>query len=424
MFRIKIPKRNQNKMNLLSVFQYIFILCLILDFRSIWLHTESLVWISRLVKLLMGLSVVAGGLARRKASVWRFSRCLLVMGFMVVYVGLWYLFDPLKSSRIITILIQLLAIIVYCMLVEDSINDTMYKYTSIVLVIAVISLFFWLFGSTLGYIRPTGYLYSAWTGNDSLKKVVSYYGIYFETQSVTFFGLTGKMVRNTAIFTEAPMASMIFSTAFLAELLMQDKLNWKRCAILMAAVLSTISTTGYMVVIAAAGLRYVFTRQGTREGHLLKLILLPTAFVTGLIILSFLIDQKLGTSSGSTRADDFIAGYKAWMNEPLLGNGYGNYDMIEKYMSYFRRNNTGFSNSPMLVLAYGGIYLFLPYGISVLTGLFRFARKRMWNRMGFYLVFLCEFIITVCPFQMLSFYLFICMARDGRKQISQSQNIL
>ena len=115
---------NQNRISLLSVFQYAFILCLILDFRSIWLHTDSLAWISRLVKLLMGVSVVAGGLARRKASVGRFSRCLLAMGLMVVYVGIWYLFDPLKSSRIITILIQLLAIIVYCMLVEDSVEDT------------------------------------------------------------------------------------------------------------------------------------------------------------------------------------------------------------------------------------------------------------------------------------------------------------
>ncbi len=414
---------NQNRISLLSVFQYAFILCLILDFRSIWLHTDSLAWISRLVKLLMGVSVVAGGLARRKASVGRFSRCLLAMGLMVVYVGIWYLFDPLKSSRIITILIQLLAIIVYCMLVEDSVEDTMYKYTSIVLVIAVISLFFWALGSTLKYIRPTGYLYTTWTGNDLPKKVTSYYGIYFETQSVTFFGLTGKMVRNTAIFTEAPMASMIFSTAFLAELLMQDKLNWKRCAILMAAVLSTISTTGYMVVIAAAGLRYVFTRQRTRGGHLLKLVLLPTAFGAGAVILSFLIGQKLGTSSGSIRVDDFAAGYKAWINAPLFGNGYGNYDTIEEHMSYFRRNNTGFSNSPMLVLVYGGIYLFFPYATSMLTGFFRFVRKKMWNKMGFYLVFLCEFIITVCPFQMLSFYLFICMARDGREQISQFQKV-
>lgn len=345
------------------------------------------------------------------------------MGLMVVYVGIWYLFDPLKSSRIITILIQLLAIVVYCILVEDSIDDTMRKYTSIVLVIAAISLFFWVLGSTLGYISPTGYLYSTWTGSDIPKKVTSYYDIYFETQSVTFFGLTGKMVRNTAIFTEAPMASMIFSTAFLAEVLMQEKLNWKRCAILMAAVLSTISTTGYMVVIVAVGLRYVLTRQGTRVGHLLKMILFPTAFVVGLVILNFLIGQKLGTSSGSTRADDFLAGYKAWINAPLFGNGYGNYDMIEKYMSYFRRSNTGFSNSPMLVLAYGGIYLFLPYVISVMVGLFRLARKQMWNKMGFYLVFLCEFIITVCPFQMLSFYLFICMARDGRKQISQLREV-
>lgn len=391
MFRIKIPGLHENKIRLLSVFQSAFILCIILDFRSIWLHTESLAWISRLVKLLMGLAVVAGALVKRGNSVWRFSRCLLAMGVISVYVGIWYVFDPLKNSRIITILFQLLVIIIYCMMVEDSASDTMRKYASIVVVIASFSLFFWLLGSILGYIKPTGYLYTTWLGKDSLKKVSSYYGIYFETQSVTFFGLTKKVIRNSAIFTEAPMASMVFSTAFAAEVLMQEKLSWKRCILLILAVLSTISTTGYIVVMITIGLKYVFTRARTKEAFLLKQLLLPLAIVMGVIILSFLISQKLGTNSGSTRVDDFIAGYKAWKNAPLFGHGYGNDEIIKKYMSSFRSANTGFSNSPMLVLAYGGIYLFFPYCISVLIGFFWFVKSGCgigWDFIWYFYLFL------------------------------------
>lgn len=298
----------------------------------------------------------------------------------------------------------------------------MHKFTNIVLIIAVVSLIFWVFGSLLGRIRSTGVLYTTWTGNDSLKKVTSYYGIYFETQSVTFFGLTAsKIVRNTAIFTEAPMASMVFGIAFLNELLIRDKLNWKRCAVLAATVISTISTTGITVLIIAIGLRYVFTKLKTKGRLSIKLIFLPMAFVVVLVALNFLLEQKLGTSSGSTRVDDFVAGYRAWMDAPLFGNGYGNSASYEKYMSSFRGNNIGFSNSPMQVLAYGGVYLFFPYYVPVVRGLVRLAKRRSWRRMAFYIVFLYAFVITVCPFQMLTFYLFISMVREtGKAGVKQT----
>lgn len=418
MLRLKKSGLLKVHVNWLSTFQYAFILCIILNFRSIWLHTDSLSGISRMVKLLMGLSVVGGVIARKSFSSRKMIRCLAVMACVALYGCVWYIADALKSSSIITILIQILAIVAYCFLVEDSVDDTMRKYSNIVLVIAAVSLFFWVFGSLLGRIQSTGSLYTTWTGNDSLKKATSYFGIYYETQSVTFFGLTvNKIVRNTAIFTEAPMASMIFGIAFLDEMLMRDKLNWKRCIILAAAVISTISTTGVTVLIIAIGLRYVFSKSRTKGRLSLKFILLPAAFVVALVALNFLLEQKMGTSSGSTRLDDFVAGYKAWMDAPFFGNGYGNSESYQRYMSAFRSNNTGFSNSPMQVLAYGGIYLFLPYCLAAVSGLVRLVKRKQWHRMAFYLVFLYAFIITICPFQMLTFYLFISMARETGRTV-------
>ncbi|ENZ13516.1 hypothetical protein HMPREF1090_02720 [[Clostridium] clostridioforme 90A8] len=415
MLRIKTSGLNKFHLNWLVIFQYAFILCVILNFRSIWLHTDSLASVGRIIKLLMGLSVVGGVIARKKFSSHRMLVCFAVMACLIVYWGIWYLADSLKSGSMITILVQFLAIVVYCLLVEDSVDDTMRKFTNIVLVIAAVSLFFWVFGSLLGRIPSTGSLYTTWTDDGSLKKVRSYYGIYFETQSGTFFGLTvNRILRNTAIFTEAPMASFVFFLAFLYELLMREKLDWKRCVILAAAVISTISTTGVSTLIIAIGLRYVFTRSKTKGGLSLKLFILPMAFVVALVALSFLLEQKLGTSSGSVRVDDFAAGYKAWMDAPLFGNGYGNTASYKQYMSSFRSHNQGFSNSLMQVLAYGGIYLFLPYCIAAFRGLFRLARGRQWIRMAFYVVFIYAFVITICPFQMLTFYLFISMARERK----------
>jgi len=416
MYRIKNSSSHKVRWNWLNFFQYAFILCVILNFRAVWLHTDSLVAVGRIIKLLMGLSVVGGVIVKGKYSPQKILSCFAVMACVIAYWSIWFLADSLKSGSMITILVQFLAIVVYCYLVEDSVNETMRKFSNIVFVIAVVSLFFWVFGSLLGRISATGSLYTTWTGSDVVRKVSSYYGIYFEMQSATFFGLTASpIIRNTAIFTEAPMASFIFSIAFLYELLMRERVGWKRCAIIAITVISTISTVGVTVLIIACGLKFVLTKSKTKGGLSLKMFILPMALVVVLVALNFLVEQKLGTNSGSVRIDDFVAGYKAWMDAPLFGNGYGNDASVQRYMSSFRSYNQGLSNSPAQILAYGGIYLFLPYCISAFRGIFRLVRSRQWIRMAFYLVVLYAFIITICPFQMLTFYLFISMAREKRK---------
>lgn len=397
------------RINILSIVQYTFIFCVILNFRSVWLHSISFELAGKIVKYLMGISVLLGVLCKRNIQLIKIRKCIIVLGITFLYGLIWYLFDSMRSGSIIVILVQLFAIIVYCLLVENSIDDTIHKYVNIVLGIAIISLVFWVSGPILGVIKPTGYIYSTWTGNDSVALYNSYYGIYFVYKAVNFFNI--KVVMNIAIFTEGPMASMIFSIAFLAEFLMQREINVKRCFILLVAVISTISTTGFTVLIIAFVLKYRFNKQDT-YGRYIKMVVMPIIIILAFLALSFLVEQKLMTTSGSTRVDDFVAGYKAWLDAPLFGNGYGNTDSFKRYMSNFRSYNKGFSNSPMEVLAFGGIYLFLPYLVA-LVGIIRLFRKRMWLRMSFYIIFFYAFVITICPFQMLTFYLFISMAREG-----------
>ncbi|MSA71137.1 O-antigen ligase family protein [Holdemania massiliensis] len=411
-------KRNRHvqcNLKLRSVFQYFFIICIILNFRSLWLHTETFSWMARFVKVLLGVSVIGGILCSKLYSAKRIFQCLVAILGIVLYVGFWYLVDPLKKGGFLAILLQLLAIVTYSILVEDSIDNTLHKFTNIVLVIALISLFFWLFGSLLKFIKPTGYIYTTWTSNSgTLKQVSSYYGIYFETQSLTFLGLTSNVIlRNTAIFTEAPMASLVFFISFIYELFLKERINIYRLILLGIAVVSTISTTGYMLMIIAITLRYFFVRSKSQKQ--LKIFILPATIIVMFFILNFLLEQKLGTGSGSIRIDDFIAGYRAWINAPLFGNGYGNLESYQKYMSSFRNNNLGISNSPMQILAFGGIYLIFPYIISILTGFTGMIKMKRWKRLSFYLLFLCSFIITICPFQMLTFYLFVCLVKESGK---------
>lgn len=363
----------------------------------------------KIVKVLLVLSVILGVLCNRKLSAIKTKRCLNAIEIAALYGIIWYMADSLKSMSIVYLMLQLLAIIIYSFLIETSIDDTLHKYTNIVIVIAVISLFFWSLGTICRIIKPTGYFYSTWSG--SLAAYKSYYGIYFEQQTASSSSIVENLIGNKAIFSEGPMVSMVFSIAFLAEFLMQRKLNVKRCFILLIAVISTLSVSGITMVILAIAFKYILSKGDNRNKIVVKILLVPIVSVIGFVVIYYLIEQKLSTNSGLTRLDDFYAGFKAWMDAPLFGNGYGNSAAFIKYMSRFRMGNTGFSNSVMQILVFGGIYLFLPY-VLALSGVVRLFRRHMYDRMLFYLIFFYGFIITVCSFQMLTLYLFISMVKE------------
>lgn len=391
-------------------FQYTFVLCMVLNFRSIWLSNEALEGVGRIIKLMMGLSVVGGFLLSDKLHGIRLQRCFFAIFSIALYLSIWYLNDMEGNRSFMSVIIQLFAIIVYCYFIEDTMEDTMHKFSNIVFVIGIASIIFWLFGSLAGIIKPTGYIYSTWTGDDTAKWVASYYGVYFETQSSDLFGMVSDSIlhRNTAIFTEAPMASFVFCMAFLSEFLMRNKINRHRVSLFILFILSTMSTTGVITLVLAFCLRYILNMDRKRRSAII--LLLPIIVVACWLVLDFFISQKLATSSGSTRADDFMAGYKAWMTAPLFGRGDKALEVIQYYMSYFRKYNLGFSNSPMLILSSGGIYLFLPYLLSTIKGIAKVIRRGQWHKMAFYFLFLFMFVITICPFQMLTFYMFVSMA--------------
>ncbi|MBR0341462.1 MAG: O-antigen ligase family protein [Oscillospiraceae bacterium] len=366
----------------------------------------------------MGVSVVSGVLLKKTIDRKIFQRCIMVLACSGLYGVFFWLIDPTHSRTIITLTIQLMAIIVYTMLVEDSFEDTMRRFSNIVIIIASISLFFWVFGSLGGYIKPNSYLYTTWSSSNVPQRINNYYNLYFENQRSLFFGLSvNRIIRNTAIFTEAPMACMIFMVAFLYEIFLNMKKSRIRTAILLIAIISTISTSGIVAVVMAFGCNYIFSKLKSNGQLTLKIIIAPLAIVVAVISINFVIEQKLGTISGSTRLDDFVAGYKAWRDSPVFGNGYGNSSAYQQYMSSFRSNNLGFSNSIMQLLAFGGLYLTIPYIVVAVKCINRLFKTKNWEKLSFYVIYIFVFIITVSPFQMLTFYLFVSMAREKIKKL-------
>lgn len=409
-----------------KTFHYLFAIAIILNTRSIWTSVEGMDWFNSFLLAFLGISLL-GCLMFTKIRKKSFFNCFIVVVAITIYLLLFWTIDQYRTNSFIRQIFTLDVVIVYCGLFG---NRTNYKklpkgtmpfwncYENLILVVACVSLFFWLTGSILDYVQPTGYVYSSWTGaGDYYKRVASYFGLYFETQT-GLSSLLGVPYRNSAIFTEAPMASLHFSMALLIELFLREKNSKVKIAILSIAIMSTVATTGYLIMILAFFAKLFFKEERKSIKIILKYVFVIGFFLIALYMLQFLLAEKMGSESGSIRLDDFSAGFQAWLDSPIIGNGYGNYDAVKKYMSSFRSYNMGYSNSPMNILAVGGLYLFVLYILPAISGIYKTITYKDWDSFTFYMLFLLIFAVTVVPFSALTYIMFVTMAVYGNRKYS------
>lgn len=281
------------------------------------------------------------------------------------------------------------------------------KYVNIMVTISVISLFFWLFGSQLHVIKPSGYLLVHWGAN---WKISSYYGLYFESQNAVMFGLDLGM-RNQGMFCEGPMYSLNLVLSIALNLFFFTKNesgNRIKQVILIITLLTTFTTTGLILLIIIYLFKYLINRQ--IKGNLSKFFAFTVVVPIGFVLAYSIFLDKSTSGSWLQRVDDFSAGMLAWLKNPILGNGWNENETVIGFMSGFR-SNTGFSNSIMMVLAQGGIVLFSLYMIPLLYTIIKSLIIRDYNMSAFVIIFILEFIFTTFAYSLLMLFFlsyFIC----------------
>lgn len=394
-----------------TCFEYLLALALILNCRSIWMAAPTMGWFSSAVLFLAGISAIGCIVCAGRYNIAKICNGIWVMLILAGWAILFLMINRINASGWIRIVAGMEMLVLYHIFCDKgyTIPNLLYKYEKLVIAICMVSLFFWFFGTFLGIIGSTGSIQSNWTGQKGVTVAVkSYYGIYYETQKINFLNKF-ILTRNTAIFTEAPMCSFHFCLAFLIELFLKRNSDRKLLWILGVGVLTTIASSGYIVIMLALFANYIIRQPRDKAYRIIKLFIIPILIITVIVVVENLIYNKMQGTSGTTRIDDFIAGYKAWMDHPLLGNGYGNEDAYIQYMtkSARRSNNYGFSNSPMQILAYGGVYMIAPYIFSIIIGITNYIKRKQWKLLSFEMLFMILFIITIVPFQLLTIYIFI-----------------
>lgn len=264
-------------------------------------------------------------------------------------------------------------------------NETWIKFVKkivdIMIVLALVSLFFYLFASTLHMISPTGYYSYDWSW---ISRVPSYYNIYFEPMPA---GLQGNFIaRNCGIYTEAPMFAFPLSIALCIQELFLKR-NIKKTVILVITIATTVSTTGYLIVLLLYMYKFIFRQDGKRP--VFQIVLACTALVAGVFAIVYFLENKSSTGSYNVRSDHLFSCLRIFAASLGSGIGFGNRE-IYSYFEYEQGLSVGFP----YVMAAGGIGCTLLFLVPILSYSCRAVKSRSYHSLAFAVLFFALFFMT------------------------------
>ena len=230
------------------------------------------------------------------------------------------------------------------------------RLCDVLVVLAPISLYYWLFGVNMRWFPPDHGIMIDWGYR---KTVVGFAGLHYAIQLDNTFFPELFIYRNSSLFAEAPMYNLWLDIALAGELFLRKRTSKFRVVLLVITILSTMSVTGmlFLCVCLALHLYRKFPQmdRGKKRATALLVMAIVPAAVVGLLS-TLLI--KSDTQSYSMRLSDYAAGVRLWLDYPIFGAGYANLNALLPYM-YSPDGVLGFSNSLTAVLGTGGVWISL-----------------------------------------------------------------
>lgn len=416
-----MKKQNTDCGTFWLIITYAAAAAMVVQCRSIWMHLRDYgPWVNRSTALVLGICLMAlafkndgekNGPGIRWSSI---KTGIIIMLYLLLFV----LLDPVNYRRVLRCGLLLCSVIIFLDSRggKEKAASLLGAFRDVVVIVAGVSVVCWFLLSLLHLIPYpwSGSVYVDWSDNGKIIWRTHFVYIYYETQ----WFITGYVARNSAIFVEGPMANYIFSLAFMTELYVQDGRGqkahrWFR-VILALAMLTTFTATGWFLMALMwimKNLPDVRRKRKSAESFREHLSQEKKAIALAVLVLVFvvlLLWNKTTTESSSIRMDDIRSGFKAWLSSPIWGVGFENTPYIARFASPWRLNNLGYSNSPVEVLAEGGLMLFIPYAWAIVRGVSKTIRSGNYAHMAFEICFLVLFAVTIIPYQYITM-LMVCM---------------
>ncbi len=384
---------------------------LILDGNSVYhslaYHDLNLQWICLAVASVVYLFVFQAEMRKD---------LLATVGLLFGYCLIYFVFKAhdVNEGTFVSILIGLpLFLLIFSELEKMQMElELFYCIEKIVLLLAVVSLFFWLFGEILNLIHPNMSVTINW---GQIRECKGFYGLKFVTNFSNSFG-KGLPI-NSGICTEGPMFCLWLCIALAIELFLKENVSKVKIILLIATIFSTLSTTGIFFISTCAAIKYVDYMKGrATTGKIVLTVLLMMLLPVALGALQQVYLLKASTSSYLIRLQDYRAGVLMWMDDPVFGSGYGRMLSLQKYVLVSKAGNVGFSNSIAAILGTGGLWMFLIYAYSIIGPLVKcdsHAKERgffmAYAFLTIFLIFYSRIIMVV--FWAFSFYWVMAMSR-------------
>ena len=397
------------KINLKSIQDVLLSLLIVIATNSIYVNTGDS---NKLIPILVLVVIVATFLELVSSKLnYNYFKIILttVLIYLVVCItNIFISFNSLSINEILFyfVIAPLMLILLMFKNFNDQLVDFLNTFVKIILIFAIVSLIFWVFGSILKVVHPTNIVINNWNGG---LPTPSYFNLYFETQGIHFFGTT--IIRNSGIFAEAPMWSLMLSSAFIIqELFLENSI--KRLSLLTLTILTTVSTTGIFVI----GLLLIY-----RVLMLKKSLFKYVSLITIPIVIYALLqvwEEKSDSISASIRFDDYIAGFLAWRANFFFGSGLTlGLKAIESNMNTLIRTNLGYSNSLFVILAQGGVILGIFYLYPVISVLIKKGVSidtKMFALLFIILLFTAIFIDTPLFILFIGIFYALILNRESR----------
>jgi hypothetical protein len=346
--------------------EYMYVLFIILECNSIYRNVADrtdIVYYIETTALWFGLGLLIILLWQKKER-WKymFRASIPVCGIMLFEI-LFLFFNVIRTIAIanyMLVFLMFLPLMLILFKIYMGMNDPyrlFYVLSDIIFVLAALSLVIWIMAVILGKLQPIGEVTVAWGGE---RHTNNYFNLcfYWQPENIPFIRI--RILRNTGIFTEAPMYNIFLNTALATELFLKERTKWGRSLLFTVTIFTTIGTLGILLM-ALIWIMKLFVNIRDRRFKIIFYVLA----ILAVIMAAALISQKWKVSQGSfaTHIDDYAASIKAWREHPVIGCGYENELFIQGFMSEWRISNTGLSNSAGVVLAEGGLILFIFYTV-------------------------------------------------------------
>lgn len=303
--------------------------------------------------------------------------------------------------------------------VEKSVFEFWKKMSNVVVVLCVISLVFYVLGTILKVLPPTGVTRYTWTWDLQCK---NWYNMYYEAYygRASMFSFLPR--KNTGIYTEPPMFMIMVCLALAGEFAFVEKPRKIIIGILLITLITIMSTTGYIFVILFI-LLYIIKLENGKRSIALRMLVFPLVCLVGGVVVLEIMNAKIGTAGGENsvfiRSDHLLTAYRLWEEKPFLGIGYGQSEEFMKSSAYHQGASVGLP----LFLAYAGIWGILLYIIPFIKSLYisiRYNLRFIYFVLGtFTLLFLTS--VNYLPIMIIVLSMLITYERTDEKIIENER---